>query len=144
MSVARRPLLTATAAATLLCALWFVPSANATGDQGAAPPQRSAPSAQSLTAEGPVEGPVGGPVGRSEVTEVADSTDSSVGPATPAAPTTPSSDAPVSDAPAGADEPRLADTGSVDTTPYVLGGSVSLGIGVAFVAYSVRRGARAF
>ncbi|MEV0091913.1 hypothetical protein [Streptomyces sp. NPDC050738] len=26
----RRPLLTATAAGTLLCALWFVPSANAT------------------------------------------------------------------------------------------------------------------
>ncbi|MFF9521561.1 LAETG motif-containing sortase-dependent surface protein [Streptomyces achromogenes] len=29
MSSARRPLLTATAAGTLLCALWFVPSANA-------------------------------------------------------------------------------------------------------------------
>ncbi|MFF9338630.1 MULTISPECIES: hypothetical protein [unclassified Streptomyces] len=29
MSAARRPLLTATAAGTLLCALWFVPSANA-------------------------------------------------------------------------------------------------------------------
>ncbi|MEU5080302.1 MULTISPECIES: LAETG motif-containing sortase-dependent surface protein [Streptomyces] len=29
MSYARRPLLTATAAGTLLCALWFVPSANA-------------------------------------------------------------------------------------------------------------------
>ncbi|MFI6699638.1 hypothetical protein ACIBJC_11785 [Streptomyces sp. NPDC050509] len=140
MSVARRPLLTATAAATLLCALWFVPSANATGDQGAAPSQRSAPSAQSLTAEGPAGGPAGG----SEVTEVADSTDSSVGPATPAPPTAPAPTTPASDAPAGADEPRLADTGSVDTTPYVLGGSVSLGIGVAFVAYSVRRGARAF
>lgn len=33
MSAARRPLLTATAAGTLLCALWFVPSANATDDQ---------------------------------------------------------------------------------------------------------------
>ncbi|MGC5346339.1 hypothetical protein ACPXCE_06080 [Streptomyces sp. DT24] len=33
MSVARRPLLTATAAAILLCALWFVPSANATDEQ---------------------------------------------------------------------------------------------------------------
>ncbi|MFF7179555.1 hypothetical protein [Streptomyces sp. NPDC008121] len=33
MSVARRPLLTATAAGTLLCALWFVPSANATNDE---------------------------------------------------------------------------------------------------------------
>ncbi|MER7725263.1 hypothetical protein [Streptomyces sp. NPDC096323] len=36
MAIARRPLLTATAAGTLLCALWFVPSANA-GDAGAAP-----------------------------------------------------------------------------------------------------------
>ena len=37
MAIARRPLLTATAAGTLLCALWFVPSANATGDTGGAP-----------------------------------------------------------------------------------------------------------
>ncbi|MGC4949901.1 hypothetical protein ACLQ2N_27350 [Streptomyces sp. DT224] len=37
MAIARRPLLTATAAGTLLCALWFVPSANATGDTGTAP-----------------------------------------------------------------------------------------------------------
>ncbi|MEU1347287.1 hypothetical protein [Streptomyces sp. NPDC005795] len=36
MVIARRPFLTATAAATLLCALWFVPSANA-GDAGTAP-----------------------------------------------------------------------------------------------------------
>ncbi|MFD3533940.1 hypothetical protein [Streptomyces sp. NPDC058664] len=34
MSAARRPLLTATVAGTLLCALWFVPSANATDEQG--------------------------------------------------------------------------------------------------------------
>ncbi|MFJ5776062.1 hypothetical protein [Streptomyces sp. NPDC093094] len=39
MSSARRPLLTATAAATLLGALWFVPSANATGDSTARPQQ---------------------------------------------------------------------------------------------------------
>ncbi|WP_405692786.1 hypothetical protein [Streptomyces sp. NBC_01185] len=32
MSIARRTLLTTTAAGTLLCALWFVPSANATGE----------------------------------------------------------------------------------------------------------------
>ncbi|MFG2592176.1 hypothetical protein [Streptomyces sp. NPDC048438] len=31
MSIARRTLLTTTAAGTLLCALWFVPSANASG-----------------------------------------------------------------------------------------------------------------
>ncbi|MFE9362974.1 hypothetical protein ACFYNN_09100 [Streptomyces sp. NPDC006978] len=35
MSIARRTLLTTTAAGTLLCALWFVPSANATGGTGA-------------------------------------------------------------------------------------------------------------
>lgn len=34
MSVTRRTLLTATAAGTLLAALWFVPSANATGENG--------------------------------------------------------------------------------------------------------------
>ncbi|MYR15739.1 twin-arginine translocation signal domain-containing protein, partial [Streptomyces sp. SID724] len=34
MSVTRRTLLTATAAGTLLAALWFVPSANATGEHG--------------------------------------------------------------------------------------------------------------
>jgi LPXTG-motif cell wall-anchored protein len=36
VSAARRPLLTAIAAGTLLCALWFVPSANATDEQGGA------------------------------------------------------------------------------------------------------------
>ncbi|MFJ8697096.1 hypothetical protein [Streptomyces roseolilacinus] len=40
MSVARRPLLTATAAGTLLGALWFVPSANATGEEPASPETR--------------------------------------------------------------------------------------------------------
>lgn len=34
MASTRRPLLTATAAGTLLCALWFVPTATATGDTG--------------------------------------------------------------------------------------------------------------
>ncbi|MFI1222633.1 MULTISPECIES: hypothetical protein [unclassified Streptomyces] len=47
MSVARRTLLTTTAAGTLLAALWFVPSANATGENGsqgapAAPSGRTA------------------------------------------------------------------------------------------------------
>lgn len=36
MAITRRPLLTATAAGALLCALWFVPSANA-GDATTAP-----------------------------------------------------------------------------------------------------------
>lgn len=33
----------------------------------------------------------------------------------------------------------LADTGSVDTTPYVLGGTLCLGLGAGFVTFSVRR-----
>ncbi|MFF1423068.1 hypothetical protein [Streptomyces sp. NPDC058280] len=93
MSVVRRPLLTATAAGTLLCALWFVPSANATVEQGG-PGQQPAASAQSFTTEGP-----------------------------------------------NGAQPALAETGSVDTTPYLIGGSTFLALGAAFVAYSVRRGA---
>ncbi|MFE3739888.1 hypothetical protein [Streptomyces sp. NPDC059134] len=131
MSVARRPLLTATAAGTLLCALWFVPSANATGDQGAAPAQRSAPSAQSLTVDG---------AEISEVTDAADTTDSSVAPAEEA----PAGAGADGEAGGDAGAPRLADTGGVDTTPYVVGGSLSLAVGVGFVAYSVRRSVRAF
>jgi len=42
VSSVRRPLLTATAAGTLLGALWFVPSANATQDK----PVRTEPSVQ--------------------------------------------------------------------------------------------------
>ncbi|NUV66567.1 hypothetical protein G6W57_05500 [Streptomyces sp. CAI-121] len=44
MSVARRTLLTATAAGTLLAALWFVPSANATGENAG---QQGGPAATS-------------------------------------------------------------------------------------------------
>ncbi|MGW8885013.1 hypothetical protein [Streptomyces sp. NPDC055749] len=49
MSIARRTLLTTTAAGTLLCALWFVPSANATGG-GHAPDAASAASERSRPA----------------------------------------------------------------------------------------------
>ncbi|MFF0888437.1 LPXTG cell wall anchor domain-containing protein [Streptomyces sp. NPDC003456] len=99
MSSARRPLLTATAAATLLGAMWFVPSANA-------------------TSETPVREAV--PAGPSpQVTEqariAATTADSSV-PGT-----------------------RLADTGSFDSTPYVIGGTFCLALGAGFVVYSVRR-----
>ncbi|MFC8509786.1 hypothetical protein ACFU3J_35500 [Streptomyces sp. NPDC057411] len=88
MSVARRPLLTATAAGTLLCALWFVPSANATGEQSA------------------------GGLPQSSVTEEEQ-------------------------------EPRLAETGGFDTTPYLLGGTAFLGVGAGFVTLAMRRGGRA-
>ncbi|MFF8030328.1 MULTISPECIES: LAETG motif-containing sortase-dependent surface protein [unclassified Streptomyces] len=103
MSSALRPLLTATAAGTLLCALWFVPSANATsvGEAGPASPAspspqvtqqaRGVPSISSASLEGPVQ------------------------------------------------DVRLADTGSFDSTPYIVGGTGCLVLGAGFVVYSVRR-----
>ncbi|MFF2020555.1 hypothetical protein ACFVW2_01905 [Streptomyces sp. NPDC058171] len=45
MSAARRSLLTATAAGTLLGALWFVPSANATDGEPLTPPRSAADTA---------------------------------------------------------------------------------------------------
>ena len=42
VSVVRRPLLTAIAAGILLCALWFVPSANATNEQSTGGQQSAA------------------------------------------------------------------------------------------------------
>lgn len=90
MSVARRPLLTATAAGTLLGALWFVPSANATVERPAAEQHHTR-------------------------TSTASSTQSQ--------------------------DLALADTGSVDTTPYLIGGAGFLAMGTGLVAFAVRRGA---
>ncbi|QTE00540.1 hypothetical protein [Streptomyces cyanogenus] len=104
MSFARRPLLTATAAGTLLCALWFVPSANASQD---APTRGTAATSASSQAE--------------QVTQARAVTAASAESADNAA------------------ETELADTGSFDTTPYVIGGSLFLGVGAGFVVYSVRR-----
>lgn len=109
MSSARRPLLTATAAGTLLGALWFVPSANATPD---APARTQSPAAQITQQARAVS-----------ATDTADSTDTAD---TPAADGT-------------ADDVELADTGSFDTTPYVVGGTVLLALGAGFVGYAVRR-----
>ncbi|MGA4958211.1 hypothetical protein [Streptomyces lavendulocolor] len=92
MSVARRPLLTATAAGTLLGALWFVPSANATVERP--------PAERHETRASAVASPTG-----------------------------------------ARDGLALADTGSVDTTPYLLGGTAFLGIGTGLLAFAVRRGA---
>nr|WP_309484439.1 LPXTG cell wall anchor domain-containing protein [Streptomyces himalayensis] len=109
MSAARRSLLTATAAGTLLGALWFVPSAKATADKTAAVEQRE-------TSTSTITGERAGSIGSSGTS--VDTT-----------------------APEEADDgARLADTGSVNTTPYVIGGTLFLGLGAGFVAYSVRRG----
>jgi hypothetical protein len=85
----------------LLCALWFVPSANATDEKHSA--QRSGTGSQ-------VSAPTGS--GADATTE-------------------------------GEQRLTLAQTGSVDTTPYVITGTACLGIGAGFVAYSVRRRASA-
>ncbi|MEU6931638.1 hypothetical protein AB4225_28760 [Streptomyces sp. 2RAF24] len=103
MSVARRPLLTATAAGTLLCALWFVPSANATDEQ------------------------LPGSLARSSVSDVSDGFEGFEG----------------FDGTDGDGEPRLAETGGFDTTPYLLGGTAFLGVGAGFVTLAMRRGGRA-
>ncbi|MFJ7155588.1 hypothetical protein ACIQUQ_11675 [Streptomyces sp. NPDC101118] len=87
---ARRPLLTAIGAGTLLTALWFVPSANATQEH------------PSHSASGAGDGPATAPE-------------------------------------ASTPQLALADTGSVDTTPYLLGGTLFLGIGAGFVTFSARR-----
>ncbi|MYW64765.1 hypothetical protein GTY65_11910 [Streptomyces sp. SID8379] len=81
-------MLTATAAGTLLGALWFVPSATATSEHPPSSDQQQTASAVDAQSDRQL---------------------------------------------------RLADTGTVDTTPYVIGGSAFLGLGVGFVAYSVRR-----
>lgn len=101
MSSVRRPLLTATAAGTLLCALWFVPSANASQDSGRARAETS----------------------MTHVTQQARAVSRATSEAARDA----------------ADDTELADTGSPDTTPYVVGGTLFLGVGAGFVLYSVRR-----
>ncbi|MEU1181537.1 LPXTG cell wall anchor domain-containing protein [Streptomyces sp. NPDC005820] len=103
MSSARRPLLTATAAGTLLGALWFVPSANATQDTTARTGTTTQVTAQARAAS---------------TTTVTNATTAST---------------------TADDGTRLADTGSFDTTPYVIGGTTLLALGAGFVVYSVRR-----
>ncbi|MDQ0950032.1 LPXTG-motif cell wall-anchored protein [Streptomyces phaeochromogenes] len=104
---ARRSLLTATAAGTLLGALWFVPSANATGDGAAEHRTQTTTTTTLQTKAGDETGPSG--------------EEDSEGAATTSVRT------------------QLADTGSFDTTPYVVGGTLLLGLGAGFVVYSVRR-----
>ncbi|MFG2622305.1 hypothetical protein ACGFXC_32265 [Streptomyces sp. NPDC048507] len=105
---APRPLLTALGATTLLAALWFVPSANATapGHPAGTSGAPAAANTGTVTGTGTGTGSIaeaGEPEGAAVVTL------------------------------------SLADTGGVDTTPYVVGGTLCLGLGAGFVAFSVRR-----
>ncbi|MFD3539566.1 hypothetical protein ACFWUQ_08700 [Streptomyces sp. NPDC058662] len=101
---ARRPLLTALGATTLLAALWFVPSAGAT-----------APGAETPAGHGTSGGSTAVPAAANTA-------------GTPDGSPTPREATPV-----------LADTGSVDTAPYLLGGTLLLGVGAGFVTFSVHR-----
>ncbi|MCX4737073.1 LPXTG cell wall anchor domain-containing protein [Streptomyces antibioticus] len=117
MSSARRPLLTATAAGTLLGALWFVPSANASQDAPARTETTTQVTTQARAAST-----------TTSTTSTSTVSDTSAGTAT------------VTDATTTTDDgTRLADTGSFDTTPYVVGGTSLLALGAGFVVYSVRR-----
>ncbi|WP_193783009.1 hypothetical protein [Streptomyces sp. E5N91] len=107
MSSARRSLLTAASAGGLLCALWFVPSANATPETPVLESAAATPSPQ-VTAQ-------------ARAASADASTDTTGTTAT------------------GEGTTRLADTGSFDSTPYVVGGALCLGLGAGFVGYSVRR-----
>ncbi|MEU8567691.1 hypothetical protein AB0C51_04860 [Streptomyces pathocidini] len=100
---ARRPLLTATAAGATLFALWFVPSANATVEDG-----KTARASQAA-AQAPSDA---------------------------RAPSDPRAS---SGARAGSEELSLADTGGVDTTPYLYGGTAFLVLGAALVGFAVHR-----
>ncbi|MGW6572104.1 hypothetical protein ACWGAN_07990 [Streptomyces sp. NPDC054945] len=118
---ARRPLLTALGATTLLAALWFVPSAGA-------------------TSAGVEETRSGVPAGANAAGTATDVT----GSAAADSDSDSGSDAPgtvtgTASGPASRPQSLLADTGSVDTTPYLLGGTLFLGVGAGFVAFSIRR-----
>ncbi|MFH8464430.1 LAETG motif-containing sortase-dependent surface protein [Streptomyces sp. NPDC017991] len=111
---ARRSLLTATAAGTLLGALWFVPSAKATDDMPAEHRTRTTTTTVVRTAAHTSTG-----TSEEAATETTHTTDTA--------------------ATTDTTRTRLADTGSFDTTPYVAGGTLFLALGAGFVVYSVRR-----
>lgn len=125
MSSARRPLLTATAAGTLLGALWFVPSANASQDT----PARTGTTTQITTQA------------RAASTTTTDTTAGTTADGATGTTARTAADT-AADTATGTtvdDGTRLADTGSFNTTPYVVGGTTLLALGAGFVVYSVRR-----
>ncbi|MBW1596872.1 hypothetical protein [Streptomyces sp. JJ38] len=94
MAATRRTLVTSAVAGGLLCAVWFIPSANASGSH----PEDARPAGPAQTAS-----------------------------------------AGTSTATAGGEGPRLAETGAVGTTPYVVGGFAFLAAGAGLVAHAARR-----
>jgi LPXTG-motif cell wall-anchored protein len=127
VSSARRPLLTATAAGTLLGALWFVPSANASQDA----PVRTETTTQVTTQARAASTTTADAADATRATRATADNASTLTAVRTAADTT-------TDTTTG-DGTRLADTGSFDTTPYVVGGTTLLALGAGFVFYSIRR-----
>ncbi|MCX5204591.1 hypothetical protein OG897_24440 [Streptomyces sp. NBC_00237] len=129
---ALRPLLTATAAGGLLAALWFVPSANATVEAADPPKQQTRQAQRNQQAPQAAHGPnadaagsVSGSVSGSGSGSSSSSSKNAAGTSSPGS--------------AADTSLALADTGSVDTTPYLIGGTAFLGLGAGFVTYSARR-----
>lgn len=121
---ARRSLLTATAAGTLLGALWFVPSANATDDKPAEYNTTRTTTTTTTVLKAAAHTSADSP--EKATTQISNTTESTE--------TRHTADG----TPTGT-HTRLADTGSFDTTPYVAGGTLLLGVGAGFVVFSVRR-----
>ncbi|MEV0601341.1 hypothetical protein AB0I82_18845 [Streptomyces sp. NPDC050315] len=115
---ARRPLVTAAAAGSVLIALCFVPSANATAEHEEGTRHSAAPAVGQDVRAGTDATAGAGQQGRvAPGTQVAAGTDGTQ----------------------GTGEVRLADSGSLDTTPYAVGGTAFLGVGAALVTLAVRR-----
>ncbi|MFG2893581.1 hypothetical protein [Streptomyces sp. NPDC048248] len=116
---ARRPLLTAAAAGSVLFALWFVPSANAIVGEDGVTHSRLRAAQQPAASEGADRAGAAAQQAGSRAAAARSAT----------------ADAAVDTAP----QHFLADTGSPDTTPYVIGGVACLALGAGLVSYSVQR-----
>ncbi|WP_335939173.1 hypothetical protein [Streptomyces sp. PTD5-9] len=110
MAVARRPLLTAAAAGTLLAALWFVPSADAMDERADA-----ADAVMATAAGAPGRGLDAQAVLGGEEAAVA------------------------ADEPSGPGLAETGAGTGFDTSPYLAGCAAFLGVGAAFVTCSIRR-----
>ncbi|MFH8568998.1 hypothetical protein [Streptomyces sp. NPDC017993] len=114
---ARRPLLTAAAAGSVLFALWFVPSANAiVGEDGVTHSRLRAAEERAASEGADLAGAAAQQAGSRSVTTRSAAADAAAAP-----------------------QHLLADTGSPDTTPYVIGGVACLALGAGLVSYSVHR-----
>ncbi|MFI1969051.1 hypothetical protein BLA24_26505 [Streptomyces cinnamoneus] len=122
-----RPLLTAVAAGTLLSAVWFVPSANATAEQ----PVNRPPAASASPRPAPGTTGPGSAVGNANTTN-AKSDMTAEANAQTNVPANAKGEAASADL-------ALAATGGVDTTPYVFGGIALLAAGGALVTGAARR-----